>query len=114
LADEPVAGGDLPAAGRRAVATARGARARRGAGDPDPGGAVRQVGTRKWERGTERPLRIAVPRCAFRVPRSILLLLAGAGCALAREPQLFERRPPDRTGVTFANRLPHHPAVDLR
>ncbi|PYP53720.1 MAG: RNA-binding protein [Gemmatimonadetes bacterium] len=73
------------------------------------------MGTRKSERGTERPLRIAVPRSAFRVPRSILLLaaLAVAACGRAREPQLFERLPPERTGVTFANRLPDDTAFSI-
>src|SRR5213079_2038275 len=79
-------------------------------------GAIRQVGTRKSERGTGRLFRIAVPRSACRVPRSILLLVAAltvAGCRRAREPQLFERLAPERTGVTFVNRLPDDTAFSI-
>jgi enediyne biosynthesis protein E4 len=45
-----------------------------------------------------------------------LLLVGGgalAGCGRAREPQLFERLPPERTGVTFANRLPDDTALNI-
>src|SRR5256884_2092800 len=83
--------------------------------DWDPAGAIRQVGTRKSQRGTGRLFRIAVPRSAFRVPRSILLLaaLALAACGRAREPRLFERLPPERSGVTFVNRLPDDTAFSI-
>ena len=48
-------------------------------------------------------------------PIAVLLLaaLSLAGCGRAREPQLFERLPPDRTGVTFANRLPDDTAFNI-
>jgi len=73
------------------------------------------VGTRKSQRGTGRLFRIAVPRSAFRVPRSILLLaaLALAACGRAREPRLFERLPPERSGVPFVNRLPDDTAFSI-
>jgi len=41
------------------------------------------------------------------------LALAVAACGRAREPQLFERLPPERTGVTFANRLPDDTAFNI-
>ncbi len=48
-------------------------------------------------------------------PIAVLLLaaLSLAGCGRTREPQLFERLPPDRTGVTFANRLPDDTAFNI-
>ena len=39
--------------------------------------------------------------------------VALAGCGRAREPQLFELLPPERTGVTFANRLPDDTAFNI-
>ena len=39
--------------------------------------------------------------------------LALAGCGRAREPQLFERLSPERTGVTFVNRLPDDTAFNI-
>jgi hypothetical protein len=36
-----------------------------------------------------------------------------AACRRAREPRLFELLPPERTGVTFANRLPDDTAALL-
>src|SRR2546427_13211040 len=39
--------------------------------------------------------------------------LALAGCGRAREPQLFERLPPERSGVTFVNRLPDDTAFSI-
>src|SRR5437764_8114680 len=48
-------------------------------------------------------------------PIAVLLLaaLALAGCSRVREPRLFERLPPERTGVTFANRLPDDTAFNI-
>ena len=39
--------------------------------------------------------------------------MALAGCGRAREAQLFELLPPERTGVTFANRLPDDTAFNI-
>src|SRR5437588_9593990 len=39
--------------------------------------------------------------------------LSVAACGRPREPQLFERLPPERTGVTFVNRLPDDTAVNI-
>src|SRR5207237_2114096 len=39
--------------------------------------------------------------------------LAVAACGRARQPQLFERLPPERTGVTFVNRLPDDTALNI-
>jgi hypothetical protein len=39
--------------------------------------------------------------------------LSRAGGGRAREPQLFELLPPERTGVTFANRLPDDTAFNI-
>src|SRR2546429_9451728 len=48
-------------------------------------------------------------------PIAVLLLaaLSLAGCSRVREPQLFERLPPERSGVTFANRLPDDTAFNI-
>ena len=43
----------------------------------------------------------------------LLAALAVAGCGRAREPHLFELLSPDRTGVTFANRLPDDTAFNI-
>ena len=60
---------------------------------------------------------MAVPRSAFRVPRSILVLLvtagAAAGCRRAPASRLFELLAPQQTGVTFANRLPEDTAFNI-
>src|SRR6059058_1255172 len=48
-------------------------------------------------------------------PIAVLLVaaLTVAGCRRAREPQLFERLAPERTGVTFVNRLPDDTAFSI-
>jgi hypothetical protein len=47
-------------------------------------------------------------------PLAILVALAAlSACGRAREPQLFELLPPDRTGVTFTNRLPDDTAFNI-
>ena len=61
---------------------------------------------------------MTVPRSAFRVPRSILVLLvtagaAAAGCHRAPDTRLFELLAPEQTGVTFANRLPEDTAFNI-
>src|SRR6266704_822934 len=51
------------------------------------------------------------------MPLAPMLVLFGAlalaGCGRARKPQLFERLPPERTGVTFVNRLPDDTAFSI-
>ncbi len=51
------------------------------------------------------------------MPLAPMLVLFGAlalaGCGRAREPQLFERLAPERTGVTFVNRLPDDTAFSI-
>jgi len=55
-----------------------------------------------------------LPRAACcPVALTLAAALALAGCGRAREPQLFERLPPERTGVTFANRLPDDTTFDI-
>src|SRR5438094_1415031 len=48
-------------------------------------------------------------------PIAVLLVaaLTVAGCRRAREPQLFERLPPERSGVTFVSRLPDDTAFSI-
>jgi hypothetical protein len=58
-----------------------------------------------------------VPSRRDRPSASPALLLAAAlalaGCGRTREPQLFELLSPDRTGITFANRLPDDTAFNI-
>src|SRR5207245_2223671 len=44
---------------------------------------------------------------------TLVVALALAACGPAREPQLFERLPPERSGVTFVNRLPDDTAFSI-
>src|SRR6266571_2488495 len=49
-------------------------------------------------------------------PRRALMLIAAvalAACDRSREPRLFELLPPERTGVTFTNRLPDDTAFNI-
>ena len=54
-------------------------------------------------------------RRGHRSPEPLLLAaaLALAGCGRANEPRLFELLPPERTGVTFVNRLPDDTAFNI-
>src|SRR6266702_1622775 len=68
------------------------------------GGAVKEP-NRRGHRSPE-PMPLA--------PMLVLFgALALAGCGRARKPQLFERLPPERTGVTFVNRLPDDTAFSI-
>ncbi|HEY6209208.1 MAG TPA: VCBS repeat-containing protein, partial [Gemmatimonadales bacterium] len=59
--------------------------------------------------------RPSTPLEAILEPSALLLAAAMAlgGCNRARAPRLFELLPPERTGVTFANRLPDDTAFNI-
>src|SRR5437588_4156535 len=72
--------------------------------------ASRAEGTAPRRRTSHRspePIRAGWSRVALAVG------LALASCGRAREPQLFERLSPERTGVTFVNRLPDDTAFNI-
>src|SRR5437879_13302822 len=72
--------------------------------------ASRAEGTAPRRRTSHRspePIRAGWSRVALAVG------LALAGCGRAREPQLFEPLPPERSGGPVVNRLPDHTAVSI-
>src|SRR6266699_1996695 len=66
------------------------------------GGTVEEP-NRRGHRSSERT----------RVELLLAATLALAACGRAREPQLFESLSPERTGVTFTNRLPDDTAFNI-
>ena len=52
-------------------------------------------------------------RAPSRVGLTLAAVAALASCGRTREPQLFERLPPERSGVTFVNRLPDDAAFSI-